>query len=147
MLNDPADWAEDDVRASDAEREQVVAELRRHVEEGRLTLEEFRQRLDEVYAARTRRELGLARRELPRAIVPRHATLRFRDRVTSNARYFVGVATPSLVCVGVWAASGRGSFWPGWVMLASGALALRRFARRPRTVPAQQVGMKSEGED
>lgn len=60
MPNSPVEWDEDDVRASDAEREQVVSELRGHVEAGRLTLEEYRERLDEVYAARTRRELGKA---------------------------------------------------------------------------------------
>ena len=53
------------VRASDAEREQVVAELREHSAQGRLTLEEFSQRVDEAYAAKTLAELDDVRRELP----------------------------------------------------------------------------------
>jgi hypothetical protein len=53
------------VRASDAEREQTVALLRAHVVEGRLTLEEFAQRLDTVYEARTRPELDALTRDLP----------------------------------------------------------------------------------
>ena len=53
------------VRASDAEREQVVAELREHSTQGRLTLEEFSQRVDEAYAAKTLAELEDVRRELP----------------------------------------------------------------------------------
>jgi hypothetical protein len=53
------------VRASDAEREQVVAELREHAAEGRLTLEEFSQRIDETYAAKTLAELEEVRRDLP----------------------------------------------------------------------------------
>jgi DUF1707 SHOCT-like domain len=53
------------VRASDAEREQTVALLRAHVVEGRLTLEEFAQRLDSVYEARTRPELDALTRDLP----------------------------------------------------------------------------------
>ena len=54
-----------DLRASDAEREQAVAELREHAAEGRLTLEEFSQRVDEAYAARTVAELEQVKRELP----------------------------------------------------------------------------------
>lgn len=52
-------------RASDAEREQVVAELREHAAQGRLTLEEFSQRIDEAYGAKTLAELEDVKRELP----------------------------------------------------------------------------------
>jgi hypothetical protein len=53
------------LRASDAEREQVVAELREHAAQGRLTLEEFSQRIDEAYGAKTLAELEEVKRELP----------------------------------------------------------------------------------
>jgi hypothetical protein len=53
------------VRASDAEREETVELLRSHVVEGRLTLEEFAQRLDTVYEARTRPELEAVTYDLP----------------------------------------------------------------------------------
>jgi hypothetical protein len=53
------------VRASDAEREQTVAALRAHAVEGRLTLEEFAQRLDTAYEARTRTELDALTQDLP----------------------------------------------------------------------------------
>ena len=53
------------VRASDAEREQAVAELREHAAQGRLTLEEFSQRVDEAYRAKTTAELDEVKRELP----------------------------------------------------------------------------------
>ena len=53
------------VRASDAEREQVLAELREHSAQGRLTLEEFSQRVDEAYSAKTLAELEDVKRELP----------------------------------------------------------------------------------
>src|SRR5207245_7707363 len=49
----------------DAEREHAVSRLREACAEGRLTLEEFSQRVDEAYAARSREELALATRELP----------------------------------------------------------------------------------
>jgi hypothetical protein len=53
------------VRASDAEREQVVADLREHAAQGRLTLEEFSERVDQAYGAKTLAELEQAKRELP----------------------------------------------------------------------------------
>lgn len=53
------------VRASDAEREHAVAELREHAAEGRLTLEEFSQRVDEAYVAKTTAELEAVKRDLP----------------------------------------------------------------------------------
>jgi hypothetical protein len=53
------------VRIGDADRERVAGLLRDHTVEGRLTLEEFAQRLDEVFAASSERELVAALRELP----------------------------------------------------------------------------------
>ena len=53
------------VRASDAEREQTVELLRRHAVDGRLTLEEFAERIGVAYEARTRQELEELTRDLP----------------------------------------------------------------------------------
>ena len=53
------------VRIGDADRERGAGLLRDHTVEGRLTLEEFAQRLDEVFAARSEQELVAALRELP----------------------------------------------------------------------------------
>jgi hypothetical protein len=53
------------VRASDAEREQTVAQLRDATAEGRLTLEEFSQRVDDAYAATTKDALESLTRDLP----------------------------------------------------------------------------------
>jgi hypothetical protein len=53
------------LRASDAEREHTVALLRRHSIDGRLTLEEFAQRMSKAYEARTRDELDELVRDLP----------------------------------------------------------------------------------
>ncbi|MGH9185820.1 MAG: DUF1707 SHOCT-like domain-containing protein [Acidimicrobiales bacterium] len=54
-----------DLRVSDAERDAVVAELRRHVGDGRLGLDEFESRVEEAMAARTGAELRAVLRELP----------------------------------------------------------------------------------
>lgn len=54
-----------DLRIGDADREHVASLLREHTVEGRLTLEEYTERLDEVFAASSERELVGALRELP----------------------------------------------------------------------------------
>jgi hypothetical protein len=55
----------DDVRASDAEREQVAELLGRAVGEGRLTLAEFSDRVGQAHSARTRAELVPLTADLP----------------------------------------------------------------------------------
>ncbi|MFB8024358.1 DUF1707 domain-containing protein [Streptomyces sp. NPDC056465] len=54
-----------DMRASDAERERVAETLREAVAEGRLELDEFEQRLDATFKARTHGELVPLVRDLP----------------------------------------------------------------------------------
>jgi hypothetical protein len=55
----------DDVRAGDADRDAVAAQLREHFAAGRLTLAEFRARLDGAFAATTRGHLGTVTADLP----------------------------------------------------------------------------------
>jgi hypothetical protein len=54
-----------DLKASDADRERAIESLREHRTEGRLTLEEFAERVDTAYAARTVGELDALTRDLP----------------------------------------------------------------------------------
>jgi hypothetical protein len=53
------------VRIGDAERERVATGLREHYAHGRLTLEEFQQRLDAVFAAKTDTDLAKVTADLP----------------------------------------------------------------------------------
>jgi uncharacterized membrane protein YccC len=55
----------DDMRVSDAEREAAAARLREHFAAGRLTQEEFEDRLTAVFTATTRRDLGRVAADLP----------------------------------------------------------------------------------
>ena len=57
-----------DVRVSDAERDEVVEQLSRHTGDGRLTLEEFEQRVEQALNSRTRGELDATLRGLPSAV-------------------------------------------------------------------------------
>ena len=52
-------------RASDADRDRTAAALREHLPVGRLTIEEFDQRLDQTYAAKTLGELDVLMADLP----------------------------------------------------------------------------------
>ena len=92
---------------------------------------------------------------LPQA-APAAPAVRFPARLGDSVRYLVGLTTPTVVSVGIWAASGRqGSFWPVWVMLASVAVGLRHFARggrRRRALstsnrgrPAEEPGLRPGG--
>ncbi|GGZ22455.1 DUF1707 domain-containing protein [Streptomyces poonensis] len=55
----------DGLRASDADRERVAEQLRDALAEGRLDMEEFEERLDATYKARTYGELTPITRDLP----------------------------------------------------------------------------------
>jgi hypothetical protein len=54
------------IRVGDAEREAVAAQLREHYGDGRLTLDELNERLDQTFAAKTVSELGAVTTDLPR---------------------------------------------------------------------------------
>jgi hypothetical protein len=58
------------LRASDAERDQAVALLREGAAEGRLTLEEFTERMTRAYDARTHGQLDELTRDLPALTTP-----------------------------------------------------------------------------
>ena len=53
------------IRAADADRDQAAAALREHLAAGRLTTEEFEERLDKAYAAKTLGELDDLMADLP----------------------------------------------------------------------------------
>jgi hypothetical protein len=61
---------EEHLRISDAERERAAAELAEHYALGRLTTAEHAERLDRIWAARTRGELAPVFGDLPGAVVP-----------------------------------------------------------------------------
>ena len=58
------------VRVGDADREAVAAQLREHYADGRLTLEELNERLDQTFAAKTKADLNTVMRDLPQAARP-----------------------------------------------------------------------------
>jgi hypothetical protein len=144
MASDPR------IRASDADRDRAAAALREHLAVGRLTTEEFDERLDKAYAAKTLGELDNLMVDLPGidlAQLP-DASL---DRAAGNPR-LPGQRSPgsiearqgrlslawraawgswlaiSLCTFVIWLVSGAsGSLWFLWVALPLGTLMLGRW--------------------
>jgi len=111
------------MRASDAERERAAEALREHYAAGRLERDEFDERLDAVYRAKTVEELHELHADLPdlplspqaqRAeLAQRKAEL--RGRMLQHAG---GAFTPFVICTVIWAATGADSaFWPAWLLI------------------------------
>jgi hypothetical protein len=115
-----------DLRASDAERQQVIELLRRHHEAGRLTAEELVQRIDRVNAATTFGELDAILANLPRLppeAAPPTPAPQERARGAARPAFYrtlFAYVVINLFLIGVWAFSGRGAFWPIWVILGWG---------------------------
>ena len=110
-----------DLLVSDRDRARVGDELRAHYEAGRLTLEEFQGRLDELHEARTESQLADVLRQLPS---PRLPTVSPRDRRWRSLA--LQYAVVNAIAVVIWLAGGEGAFWPKWVFVVT----LILFARR-----------------
>jgi Domain of unknown function (DUF1707)/Cell wall-active antibiotics response 4TMS YvqF len=87
---------EDSTRASDDERERAALELREHLVAGRLTLEEFSQRVELAYRARTVSDLEAASSALPavaggrRMLRPVRATIGLFAHIVRRGRLRLG---------------------------------------------------------
>src|SRR5579875_2952751 len=81
---------EGSLRVSDADREQVVAALRDHLLAGRLTLEEFSERVGVALEARIGTELARAQHDLPDTPVPAARQQRRAARLTAAFFGYVG---------------------------------------------------------
>ena len=88
-------------RVSDSDRNQTVAQLREHVVVGRLTLDEFSERVGRALEARTRGDLATTLANLPDLAAPQSESVRRRPR-----RWFVAVMSGSQA-KGRWRISGR----------------------------------------
>lgn len=120
------------IRASDAERDQFVQELGRHLGAGRLDLAEYDDRVAQVYKSATREELKAVLADLPATSPARAATpgRRFPIWQRIEASAWLGVSVLVLV---IWAAISLGVgeftyFWPMWVIGPWGAVLAVRAA-------------------
>ncbi|HEX7744767.1 MAG TPA: DUF1707 domain-containing protein [Micromonosporaceae bacterium] len=129
-----------DMRASDGDRAAVAEQLRGALDEGRLDLHEYDERLQHTYAAKTYGELARLLADLPGTVPPDRAQVVPADRSPRTG----GVWTPAAdgtypgatrrwlidtwdgylaavpIVVAIWAVISLMSgelqyFWPGWV--------------------------------
>jgi hypothetical protein len=132
MDGDQGDQRRASLRASDADREQVVEALRQHHAEGRLTVEELTDRSGQAYTARTLGDLDALASDLPPIQPPGPAgppastglPPRMRppgpDRAAAKAgmlRSILWYGILSVFLIVVWAISGSDVFWPVWPIL------------------------------
>lgn len=122
--------ANDSLRASDAERERVAAQLREHCAAGRITPEELDERSDAAFSARTLGELRGLLADLPALPDAGRATAGLQRRHADPARELAKKRVVQrtgawllifVACVAIWAATGAHYFWPMWVLIG-GAL-------------------------
>jgi hypothetical protein len=108
-----------DLRASDQQRDRAAAEIREHYAAGRLTEDEFTERLDAIYQARTQGELAELRRDLPALSVRNELAERRRALRGELIQETGGAFVPFLICTAIWAFSGAetDNFWPVWLLL------------------------------
>ncbi|MFF5174914.1 DUF1707 domain-containing protein [Micromonospora sp. NPDC000089] len=143
------------MRAADVDRHEVAERLRLAVEEGRLDLHEYDDRLRRAYEAKTYGELRSVVTDLPgpapqdrSALAPRPPVEHGTPIATESAAQPHGaLAHPSgglgeiwapwlrtaAIVIAIWAISSLGSkellyFWPAWVLGPWGALLLMRSA-------------------
>ncbi|TDC34799.1 DUF1707 domain-containing protein [Micromonospora sp. 15K316] len=134
------------MRAADADRQAVADRLRLALDEGRLDLHEYDERLQRAYGARTYGELDGLLTDLPPVTPPAGSQVSVPaaapvvagtppDARSATARWLFQIWMPYLqvvpVVLGVWAISSASSgellyFWPGWVAGPWGLLLLFR---------------------
>jgi Domain of unknown function (DUF1707) len=122
-------------RASDADRERIAAALGAHYAVGRLTHEEFTERLDRAYAAKTLGELDDLMTDLPRTDlnhsplperrVPGTVQARGGGHPATVRQFWPGFAIVALV---IWLLSGAtGGPWLWWILIPLAFVILRRW--------------------
>jgi len=126
------------LRASDEDRRRVQAQLDRHLADGRLTLQEYEDRLGEAWSARTLADLPPVLRELPPLPVdPRTGGVAdpARDARREAARALAGWLALAVLFLNIWALTGAGYFWPVWPIMGTGMGALGRVAAAREASP------------
>jgi hypothetical protein len=119
------------MRAGDGDRQRVADRLREALDEGRLDLSEYDERVQRAYSAKTYGELEGLLADLPGTVpveksqVEPHKAVGKPKHQGGDHRSgppLPGILGVFVVCVVVWAMTSLGSgewhyFWPGWVLI------------------------------
>jgi len=109
------------MRASDADRERVVERLRTALNEGRLDLGEYDERMQQAYSAKTYGDLDGLLTDLPAGQHPVPASAEMEPKPKNPTGEWIvnqwrGWVPVPIVLTAIWAVSGFGDYWPGWVI-------------------------------
>ncbi|MEV0060127.1 DUF1707 domain-containing protein [Nocardia sp. NPDC050718] len=138
-------------RASDAERNAIVAQLSTHLADGRLDLTEYDQRVAKVYATATRDELAVVLSDLPQLTTQQQASAPAEKKGARipvwqriEAGSWLGV---SLIVVVIWglislSAGELTYFWPMWVIGPWGAVLVFRVLTGWEATPGTQTHLR-----
>ena len=152
---DPRQSGHASMRASDADREIVRAVLADAFADGRLTREEYDDRLNTLYGSRTLGEVSTLVTDLvppdgpPRAPAP----LLRADLRTRGARKwrrdveesFVAFLVPSIICTVIWiAVTSGGFFWPVFPMLFLGLNLVKTVVQRESIIEREVLRLEEQ---
>jgi Domain of unknown function (DUF1707) len=126
----------DEMRAGDADRQAVADRLKTALDEGRLDLNEYDERLQKTYAARTYADLDGLLDDLPGAVPPQRSQMSAYhppqpatppapepvERPHNLLSWIGPYGGVVAVCIVIWAISSASSghltyFWPVWTLI------------------------------
>jgi hypothetical protein len=151
---DPRQDGNASMRASDADRELVRGVLVDAYGDGRLTREEYDERLNDLYGSRTLGELPALVADLivsggpPAVPAPLHPA----DLRTRGARKwrrdveesFAAFLFPSAICVVIWVVVGGGFFWPVFPMVFLGLNLLKTVVQRESAIEREVARLEQQ---
>lgn len=119
------------MRAGDSDRQRVADQLKAALDEGRLDLSEYDERIQKAYGAKTFGDFHGLLDDLPGTVpvaaaqvVPAASPVSTqtgkpakKGKKKHESHGVQGMASVFLVCTLVWAMSGMGYFWPAWVAI------------------------------
>ena len=152
---DPRQPGHAPMRASDADREIVRATLADAFADGRLTREEYDDRLNTLYGSRTLGEVSSLVTDLvpldgpPMAPAPllgadmrTRGARKWRKEVEESLAAFL---VPSIICTVIWiAVTGGGFFWPVFPMLFLGLNLVKTVVQRESIIEREVLRLEEQ---
>lgn len=139
------------MRAGDSDRQRVADQLKSALDEGRLDLNEYDERVQRAYGARTYADLDGLLDDLPGTVPPRQSQMQPHipaqhpaavpvgkaERGHSGRHTFQSALTAFLICTLIWAVTSFTSghaqyFWPAWVLIPVIITGVGAFTERGR---------------
>jgi hypothetical protein len=137
------------LRAGDADRAAVASVLGQAMAAGRLTVDEYDERLTRVFAAKTYGDLAELTADLPgqpprRAMTASSSAPAYRHGCGGTRASWAAWRSVAVIVIGIWLATSLAAnvllpFWPMWVLVPWGAVLLASTVgggpRRRRHLP------------